>query len=107
MATLLQQSRGARVEVAKSPLFSRKIKKVSVFINVACLYLRMKMIKELKSTKMVWVLSYVQGGIAETWKNNLLDELSKKELEVKMVKELFSKMRNKFRKTAEEERKMK
>jgi len=36
-----------------------------------------------------------------------LDELSKKELEVKMVEELFSKMRNKFRKTAEEERKMK
>jgi len=36
----------------------------------------------------------------------LLDELSKGELEVKMVEELFSKMRNKFGKTVEEERKV-
>jgi len=35
----------------------------------------------------------------------LLDELSKGELEVKMVEE-FSKMRNKFGKTVEEERKV-
>jgi len=36
----------------------------------------------------------------------LLDELSKEELETEIVEELFSKMRNKFRETAEEERKV-
>jgi len=36
----------------------------------------------------------------------LLDELSKEELETEIVEELFSKMRNKFRETAEEERKI-
>ena len=55
---------------------------------------------------MAWVLSYIQGGVAEAQKNNLLDELSKEELETEIVEELFSKMRNKFRETAEEERKV-
>jgi len=35
-----------------------------------------------------------------------LDELLKKELEVEMAEELFSKMRNEFGETAEEERKV-
>jgi len=66
----------------------------------------MKIIGETKATKMTWVLSYVQGGVAEVWKDNLLDKLSKKKLEVEMVEELFKKMRNEFGKTGEEERKV-
>jgi len=106
VVTLLQQSRGARVEVAKPPLFSEKIKEVSTFINMAYLYLRIKVTGELKSIKIAWVPSYVQGGIAEVWKDNLLDELLKKESEIEIVEELFSKIKNKFRETAEEKRKM-
>ena len=53
---------------------------------------------------MAWILSYVQGEIAETQKDNLLDELLKGE--VKMTEELFSKMRNEFGETAEEEQKI-
>jgi len=53
------------VEVVKPPIYREKIKKVSVFINIACLYLSMKMTRETKATKMAWVLSYVQGGVAE------------------------------------------
>ena len=52
------------------------------------------------------MLSYVQGEMAEVWKNNLLDELLKGESEVEMVEELFSKMRNKFGEMAEKERKV-
>jgi len=51
MATLLQQNRGAKVEVAKPSLFSKKMEKVSAFINAACLYLSMKMTEELEITK--------------------------------------------------------
>jgi len=94
------------VEVAKPSLFSGKIEKISVFINTAHLYLSMKIIKESKAIKMVWVLSYIQREVTEVWKDNLLDELSKGELEVETVEELFSKIRNKFGKTVEEERKI-
>ena len=66
----------------------------------------MKMTGELEATKMAWMLSYVQGGVAEAQKDNLLDKLSKGELKVKMVEELFGKMRNKFREIAEEEQKI-
>jgi len=77
MATLLQQNGGARVEMAKSPLFSKKIEEVSTFINVAYLYLSMKITGEPEATRIVWVLSYVQEEVAEVWKDNLLNELSK------------------------------
>ena len=53
---------------------------------------------------MIWVLSYVQEGIAEAQKDNLLDELSKGELEVETVEKLFMKMRNEFGETAEEQK---
>jgi len=65
MATLLQQNRGARVEVAKPLLFSRKIEKVSAFINIAHLYLSMKMIGESEVTKMAWILFYIQEEVVE------------------------------------------
>ena len=53
------------MEIAKPLLFNRKIKKVGAFINVAYLYLRMKMTGESESTKMAWILSYVQRGVVE------------------------------------------
>jgi len=53
-----------------------------------------------------WVLSYVQGGIVEAWKDNLLDELAKGESEVELVEQLFTKIGNDFGETSEEERKI-
>jgi len=48
----------------------------------------------------------MQGGIAEAWKNNLLDELAKRESEVESAEQLFTKIRNDFGETSEEERKI-
>jgi len=42
---LLQQQR-SRVEVARPQVFSGKIEEVSIFVNVACLYIRIKMMEE-------------------------------------------------------------
>jgi len=92
--------------VAKPPLFSGKMEKVSVFINIAHLYLSIKIMEELEATRMAWVLSYMQEGVVEAWKDNLLDELSKEELEIEIAEELFSKIRNEFGKIAEKERKI-
>jgi len=60
----------------------------------------MKMTDEVATTQVAWVLSYVQRGVAEAWKDNLLDELAKRELEVDTVEKLFTKIRNDFGKTS-------
>ena len=52
------------------------------------------------------MLLYVQENVVKAQKDNLLNELLKRELEVEMAEELFSKMRNEFGKTAKEEQKI-
>ena len=56
----------------------------------------MKINGEAATTQIAWVLSYVQEGVAEAWKDNLLDKLVKRELEVKTVEELFKKIQDEF-----------
>ena len=102
---LLQQQR-SRVEVARLQVFSGKIEEMSTFVNMAHLYIRMKMTEEVAATQVTWVLLYVQGEIVEVWKDNLLDKLAKGVSEVKSVEQLFTKIRNNFGKTSEEERKI-
>jgi len=72
IATLQQQvnnmllaQQGSRVEVARPQVFSGRMEDVSMFINVARIYIRMKMMEEAATTQVAWVLSYVQGGVAE------------------------------------------
>ena len=72
---------------------------MSAFINVAHIYIRMKMTEEVAIIQVAWVLLYIQGGVAEAWKDNLLDKLAKGELEVETAEQLFSKIRNDFGET--------
>ena len=65
ISTMLFQQGRSRIEVARPPVFRGKIEEVSMFINTAQLYLRIKMTGEPELTKMAWVLSYVQGRMAE------------------------------------------
>jgi len=74
--TMFLHQQGSRVKVAKPQVFGEKMEEVSTFINAARLYLRMKMTDEAATTQVAWVLLYVQGGVAEAWKDNLLDELA-------------------------------
>ena len=48
----------------------------------------------------------MQGRVAEAWKDNLLDELAKKESEIEIVEVLFKKIRDEFGEISEEERKI-
>jgi len=104
--TMLLQQQGSRVEVARPLMFSEKIEEMSAFINMACLYLRMKINGEAATTQIAWVLLYIQGGVAEASKDNLLDELAKGESEIETTEGLFTKIRNEFGETLEEERKV-
>ena len=63
--TMLLQQQESKVEVTRPQVFSGKIEEVSAFVNVAHLYIRMKMTEEAAATQVAWVLSYVQGGVAE------------------------------------------
>ena len=103
---MLLQQQGSRVEVARPQVFSGRMEEVSAFVNAARLYIRMKMTEEAAATQVAWVLSYVQGGVAEAWKDNLLDELAKGESEVETAEQLFTKIRDDFGETSEEERKI-
>ena len=103
---MLLQQQESRVEVARPQVFSGRMEDVGAFINAARIYIRMKMSEETATTQMAWVLSCVQGGIAEAWKDNLMDELAKGESEVESVEQLFMKIRNDFGETSEEERKI-
>jgi len=47
---MLLQQQGSRVEVARPQVFSRKMEKVSVFVNTAHLYIRMKITEEIAVT---------------------------------------------------------
>ena len=103
---MLLQQQGSRVEVAKPQVFSGRMEEVKAFINVARIYIRMKMTEEAVTTQVAWVLLYIQGRVAEAWKDNLLDKLAKGESEVKIAEQLFSKMKNDFGETSEKERKI-
>ena len=62
---MLLQQQGSRVEVMKPQVFSGRMEKVSVFVNAACLYIRIKMAEEAVATQVAWILSYIQGGVVE------------------------------------------
>ena len=62
---MLLQQQGSKVEVMKPQVFSRRMEKISTFVNVACSYIRMKIAEEEAAIQVAWVLSYVQGGVAE------------------------------------------
>jgi len=82
------------------------MEEVSMFINAARIYIRMKMTEEAATTQVAWVLSYMQGRVVEAWKDNLLDKLAKGESKVESAEQLFTKIRNDFGGTLEEERKI-
>jgi len=63
--TMLLHQQRSRVEVAKPQVFGGRIEEVSALMNAARLYLRMKITDEAAMTQVAWVLSYVQGGVAE------------------------------------------
>ena len=49
-----------------------------------------------------WVLSYMQGGSADVWKENMLEELEVGELEFETVEEFLAEIKKKFGEGEEE-----
>jgi len=56
--------------------------------------------------KISWVLFYVQRGVAEVLKDNMLEEIEKRTLGAKTMEELLEKIREEFGEFDEKNRKM-
>jgi len=87
---------GPSMEVAKLAIFNREAEKVGGFIMVCRLYLKMKMRGTSVEEQVQWVLSYVQGGSADVWKENVMEELKSGEIEYETAEEFFTNLRKEF-----------
>jgi len=84
------------IEVAKLQTFDGTPSKVSGFVAVCKLYIRMRLRESLVEEQIQWVLSYVQGGLANIWKENVMEELETGEIEFESAGEFLAEIRKEF-----------
>jgi len=87
---------GPYMEVAKLAIFNGEAGKVGGFIIACRLYLRMKMREATVEEQVQWVLSYVQGGSADVWKENVIEELEAGEIEYETAEEFLISLKKEF-----------
>ena len=80
---------GSHMEVAKPAIFSGEAGKVGGFITACRLYVKMRLRGNTAEEQVQWALTYVQGGSADVWKENIMDEIEAGEVEFELVEEFF------------------
>ena len=77
------------MEMAKPPVFNGEAGRVGGFITSCKLYLRMKMREVTVEEQVQWILSYIQRGSVDVWKENILEDLEAGEVEYESAGEFL------------------
>jgi len=90
----VERSGGA--EVAKPQIFDGTTARVAGFITAYKLYIRMRMREEPVKGQIQWILLYVQGGIADVWEKNVMEELKAGEVKYETAEEFLMSLKKEF-----------
>ena len=93
---IMGSNMGPHVEVAKPAIFNGEARKVGGFVTACRLYLRMKMREATVEEQVFWILSHVQEGSADIWKENIMKELEVGEMEYEMAEEFLTVLKKEF-----------
>ena len=91
-----RRTMGPKVEVATPAIFNGEAGRVGGFVTACRLYLRMKMREATVEEQVFWVLSHVQGGSADVWKENVLEELESGKMEYETAEEFLTTLKKEF-----------
>ena len=87
---------GSHMEVAKPAIFNGEAGRVGGFIMACRLYIKMRLRKNTVEEQMQWVLTYVQGGSVDIWKENVIDKIEAGEVEFESVEEFLTCLKKEF-----------
>ena len=82
--------------MAKLAIFNGEAGKVEGFITACRLFLRMKLRGVTVEEQVQWVLSYVQGGSADVWKENVMEEMEAGEVEYELMEDFLACLKKEF-----------
>jgi len=91
-----EEGRGGGAEVAKPQIFDGTLANVGGFIAACKLYIRMRLRGESVEGQVQWILSYVQGGMVDIWKENVMEELKAGEVEYETAEEFLISLKKEF-----------
>jgi len=93
---------GPHMKVVKPAIFNGEAGKVGEFITACRLFLRMKLRGATVEEQVQWVLSYVQEGSTDIWKENVMEELESGEVEYESVEEFLMSLKKELGRGEEE-----
>ena len=91
-----QPNTGSNIEVAKLQTFNGKISKILGFLTICKLYIRIRMREMVVEEQIQWVFLYIQGELADIWKENVIKNLKSEELEYITIEEFLMDLKKEF-----------